>query len=231
MAARRTATPFPRCSPVCLPWEGDTGHGPRSDGGGSAAVHIVPPRLGPIQLPVHQRPPATGGLGGEHADLAVLGSPGGSQKNNMRARGALTWDVKSLSPQVNSLRAPAVPEYCRCTPAETTPFLSKCRVDFVSMWIARATTWCPPGQSNVPAPRTDVDHPHDSHDCPPSASRASGGAGTKGSSAVDSHRCVVSAALNWPIPGQGNCRPVPPPLTVWTTSCSRSSRAAVILDR
>ncbi|MFE4692542.1 hypothetical protein ACFRH6_21115 [Streptomyces sp. NPDC056749] len=33
-----------------------------------------------------------------------LGRPKGSQKNNMRVPGALTWDVKAFSPRVNSLR-------------------------------------------------------------------------------------------------------------------------------
>jgi hypothetical protein len=46
------------------------------DAGGLAAVHIVRPRLGQIQLPVHQCPPPAGGVGGEDADLAVPGPPG-----------------------------------------------------------------------------------------------------------------------------------------------------------
>ena len=55
------------------------GEGPLvRDVGGSAAVAVVGPGLGQIQLPVRQGASTCGGVGGEHADLAVLGVAGGA---------------------------------------------------------------------------------------------------------------------------------------------------------
>lgn len=55
------------------------GEGPLvGDVGGAAAIGVVGPGLGQIQLPSHQGPSALGGIGGEQADLAVLGTAGGA---------------------------------------------------------------------------------------------------------------------------------------------------------
>ena len=56
------------------------GHEPARVGhrGSRSALTVGGPGLGQVELPVDQRPPGCGGVGGEHPDLAVIDLPRGS---------------------------------------------------------------------------------------------------------------------------------------------------------
>src|ERR1017187_3867783 len=83
------------------------------DAGGTAARTILYPILGKIQLPIQQYRAPFAGITKEHSYLAVL--------DPSRSSAVLPLDPRRMDALLQGIR-PAVPLYCRWTPAEWMPF-------------------------------------------------------------------------------------------------------------